>query len=184
MSSALVGQIISELGKQQYINSCLGGNTRGPSFGGVVCYYYHKPRHVIRDSKKLQNQNKRFLRSHIAYTNEASDQSLQFSAKELAKFHLYQESLKSPSTLITAIAESGNLNTCLVSSSSYEWVIDSGVTYHMTSNSSLFATFQSQPSTSTVTLAYGSHSSVLGSSTIFPTPYSSVIRLALTKFLF
>ena len=74
---------------------------------------------------------------------------------------MYQESLKSPSTPITAIAESGNPNKCLVSFSSSEWVIDSGVTDHMISNSSLFSTFQSQPSTFTVTLADGSQSSVL-----------------------
>ena len=87
---------------------------------------------------------------------KASDQSIQFIAEELVRFHLYQESLKSPSTPITAIAESGNSNKCLVSSSSSEWVIDSGVTDHMTGNSSLFSTFQSHPSTSFVTLAYGS----------------------------
>ena len=40
----------------------------------------------------------------------------------------------------------------------------------MTSVSSLFSTFQSQPSPSTVTLAYGSQSCVLGSGTIVPTP--------------
>ena len=50
----------------------------------------------------------------------------------------------------------------------------------MTGNSSLFFTFQSQPSTSTVTLADGSQSCVLGSGTIFPTPslpLSSVLSL-------
>ena len=40
----------------------------------------------------------------------------------------------------------------------------------MTSNSSLFSTFQSQPSPSTITLADGSYSCVLGSDTIVPTP--------------
>ena len=77
-------------------------------------------------------------------------------AEEFGRFHLYHESLKPPSTPITAIAESGNPNKCLVSSSSSEWIIDSIATNHMTSNSSLFSTFQSQPSTSTVTLADGS----------------------------
>ena len=59
---------------------------------------------------------------------------------------------------------------CLVSSSFFEWVIDSEATYHLTGNSSLFSTFQSQPSTSTVTLEDGSQSCVLGSSTIVPIP--------------
>ena len=109
-----------------------------------MCYYWRKPGHVIQDCKKLQNRNQRFPSTHIASSNEASAHSVQFSADELAKFHLYQESLKSPSTPIKAIAELGNPNTCLVSSSSFEWVIDSGATYHMTGNFNLFSTFQSQ----------------------------------------
>ena len=83
---------------------------------------------------------------------------------------MYQESLKSLSTQITAIVELSNSNKCLVSSSSSEWVIDSRAIDHMTSNSSLFSTFQSQPSTSIVTLADGSQSCVLGPNIIFPTP--------------
>ena len=86
---------------------------------------------MIRDCKKRQSRNQRFPSAHVASVNEVSDQSVQFTIEELARFHLYQESLKSPSTLITAIAESGNSNKCLVSSSSFEWVIDSGATYHM-----------------------------------------------------
>ena len=88
--------------------------------------------------------------------------------------------MRSPSTPITTIVESGNLNKCLVSSSSSKWVIDSRATDHMTGNSSLFSTFQSQPSPSIVTLADGSHSCVLGSSTIVPTPsipLTSVLNL-------
>ena len=77
-------------------------------------------------------------------------------AEELARFHLYQESLKSPSTPITTIAESGNPNKCLVSSSSFKWVIDYRATDHMTCNSSLFSTFQSHPSTFPITLVDGS----------------------------
>ena len=52
MSSALVGRSSGESEKQQYINSGPGGNSRGTSSGGVVCYYCHKPDHVIRDCKK------------------------------------------------------------------------------------------------------------------------------------
>ena len=125
---------------------------------------------MIRNCKKRHNRNQKFHSAHIASTTEASDQSVQFLAAELARFQLYQDSLRSPSTPITAIAESGNPNKCLVSSSSSEWVIDSRATDHMTSNSSRFSTFQSQPSPSTVTLAYGSHSCVLRSGTIVLTP--------------
>ena len=65
------------------------------------------------------------------------------------------------------MVESGNLNTYLVSSSS-EWVIDFGATY------------QSHPSTPTVTLEDGSQSCILGLGTIFPTssiPLLSVLSL-------
>ena len=113
---------------------------------------------MICDCKKQQNRNHKFQSAHIASTTEASDQSVQFSAAELARFQLYQDSFRSPSTPITAIAESGNPNKCLVSSSSSEWVIDSRATDHMTGNSSIFFTFQSQSSPSTVTLVDGSHS--------------------------
>ena len=117
---------------------------------------------------------------HIASSNETSDQLVHFSVEELYRFHLYQESLKSLSTPFTTIAELGNPNTCLVSYSSFQWVIDSGATDHMTSNSSLFSTFKSQPSTSIVTLADGSQFCVLRSGTIFPTPsnpLSSILSL-------
>ena len=180
MSSALVGRNIGESKKQQYRNSGPSSNSGGTSSEGVVCYYCHKPGHVIRDCKKRQSRNQRLQSTHVASTNEASDQLVQFTAEELARFHLYQESLKSPSTPIIVIAESSNPNKCLVSSSSSEWVIDSGATDHMTGNSSLFSTFQSHPSTSSVTLADGSQSCVIESGTIFPTPslpLSSVLSL-------
>ena len=59
--------------------------------------------------------------------------------------------------------------TCLISSSTI-LVINSGVIDHMTGNSNLFTTFQSHPSTSTITLANGSTSCVLQSGTIHATP--------------
>ena len=58
---------------------------------------------------------------------------------------------------------------CSISSSS-SWVIDFGATDHMIGNFSLFTTFQSHPFTSTVTLADGSTSCVLGSGTIHLNP--------------
>ena len=143
MSSALVGRNSGESGKPQYRISGPGGNTREPNSEEVVCYYCRKPGHVIRDCKKLQNRNQRFPSAHIASSTKAFDQSVQFSENELARFHLYQKSLQSPYTPVTTIAESGNPNTCLVSSSSSEWVSDSRATDHMTGNSSLFSTFRS-----------------------------------------
>ena len=61
------------------------------SSGGVVCHYYHNPRHVRRDCRKLQNRNRRFPYIH--------------------------ESLKGVSTPSTMLAEFGKPNTCLISSS-------------------------------------------------------------------
>ena len=127
---------------------------------GVVCHYCHNPGHVHQNCRKLHNKNRRFQSVH------------------------HQKSLQSPSTSINTLAESGKTNTCFISSSS-TWVIDFGATDHMTSNSSVFTTFQSHPSTSTVTLADGSTSCVLGSGTIHPTPLiTSTSILSLPQFSF
>ena len=140
---------------------------------------------MIRDCKKRQTQNQKFQSTHIASTTEASNQSVQFSAAELARFQLYQDSLRSSSTPITAIAKLGNQNKCLVPSSSSKSVIDSGIIDHMTVNSSFFSTFQSQPSPSTVTLADGLQSCVLASATIVPTPSIPLTSiLSLSNFSF
>ena len=97
---------------------------------------------------------------------------------------LYQKSLKSTSTYISTLPKSGKTNTCFLSSSS-TWVIDSRATNHMTSNSSLFTTFQSHPATSSVTLVDGSTSCVLRSETIHPTPLISLTSiLSLPQFSF
>ena len=113
---------------------------------------------MIQDCKKRQSQNQRVQPAHVASTNEALDQLVQFTAEELARFHLYQESLKSPFTSITVIAESSNPNKCLVFSSSFERVIDFGAIDDMKGNSNIFSTFQSHPSTSSVTLVDWSQS--------------------------
>ena len=76
MSSALVVQNIGESEKQQYRNSGPGGNFKGLTFGGDVCYYCRKPEHVIRDCKKQQSRNQGFPSTHVASTNEALDLSI------------------------------------------------------------------------------------------------------------
>ena len=109
---------------------------------------------------------------------EASKAIVTIPADEYAKLLEDQETLKNSSHSVTAIAESGNPNKCLVSSTS-KWVIDSGATDHMTGNPNLFTTFESQTS-SLVTLADGSKSTVLGLGTVHPTPLlslSSVLNL-------
>ena len=108
---------------------------------GVVCHYCHNPRHVLQNCRKLQNKNKIFQFVH------------------------YHKLLKAASTSISTLIESGKTNTCFISSPS-TLVIDSGAIDHMTGNSSLFITFQSHPSTSTVTLTDRSISCVLGSGKI------------------
>ena len=44
---------------------------------------------MIDDCKKQQNRNQKFQSAHITATTKASDQSVQFSAAELARFQLY-----------------------------------------------------------------------------------------------
>ena len=128
--------------------------------GGVVCHYCHNPRHVRQHCRKLQNKNRKFQSIH------------------------HQKSLKCASTSITSLVESSQTNKCFISSSS-TWVIDFGATDHMTGNSSLITTFQSHPSTSTVTLADGSTSCALRFGTIHPTPLITLTYvLSLSQFSF
>ena len=51
MSSALVSRNSGESKMQQYRSNGSGSNSRGTNSGGVVCYYWHKPGHVIRDCR-------------------------------------------------------------------------------------------------------------------------------------
>ncbi|EOX99943.1 Cysteine-rich RLK (RECEPTOR-like protein kinase) 8 [Theobroma cacao] len=68
----------------------------------------------------------------LAYTNNSALVSRQNNISDkFAQFSRYQESLKSTTSPITAIAESSNSTTCLISTSS-KWVIDSGASDHMT----------------------------------------------------
>ena len=110
--------------------------TNNKPSGGVVCHYCHNPGHERWNCRKLQNKNRTFQSVH------------------------YQKSLKFAFTSIITLVESSKTHTCFISSSS-TWVIDFRATDHMTSNYSLFTMFQSHPSTSTVTLAYGLTSCVL-----------------------
>ena len=146
----------------------------GQSSGGVVCYYCHKPGHTRRECRKLLNRNQRFQYAHVASTSNTLEQLVVLFADEYAKL------LKPASTLTNALVELGKSDTCLMSFS-FNRVIDFGATDHMIGNSSLFTTFQSHPSTSTVTLANGSKSCVLGSGTINPTPLT---HLSLPHFSF
>ncbi|XP_073158713.1 uncharacterized protein [Henckelia pumila] len=114
LNSALVSRNnISESGRYQHKNDGKGVgssnydkhfDTRG--FRGIVCHYCHKPGHMKRDCGKLQN--KKPQSAYIASTNGTSEQFVTVPADEYVKFSQYQESLKSSSTPITAIAESGS----------------------------------------------------------------------------
>ena len=123
-------------------------------------YYCHNLGHVRQKYKRLQRKNRRFQSSP------------------------YQKSLKSTSTSITTLVELGKTNTCFIFSSS-TWIIDFGATDHMTGDSCLFTTFQSHPSTSTVTLADGSTIFVLGSWTIHLIPLITLTSvMSLPQFSF
>ena len=134
--------------------------TNQKPLGGVLCHYCHNPGHVRQHCRKLQNKNRRFQSIH------------------------HQKSLKSASTSINSLVESGQTNKCFISSS-FTWVIDSAATDHMIGNSSLITTFQSHPSTSTVTLADGSTSCALRLEIIHPTPLITLTSiLSLPQFSF
>ena len=153
-----------------------------------MCYYCHEPGHTKRTCRKLQNKTQQPHLAHvetsIVVPSSSSEHSITISADEFAKFTQYQGALKNSSPPISAIAELGIPNACLLSSST-QWVIDSGATNHMTCNPNLFATFQSYTSPSNVTLAHGSTSPVLGSGTIHPTPLISLSSvLSLPRFSF
>ena len=186
-SSALVSQN-HDTGRSYNRSNNRGGGSnyrenRSQESGGIVCYYCHEPGHTKRTCRKLQNKTQKPQSAHVAAT-DTSEKKVMISADEFAKFSQYQESLKSSSTSITALAESGKPNTCLISSSS-KWVIDSGATDHMTGNPSLFSSYQSHNSSSNVTLADGSTSCVLGSGSVNLTPLISLSSvLSLPQFAF
>ena len=164
MSNALVNKNSNyEPVKQKTKSSGSALKPPGQSSRGVVCYYCHKSGHTRQEYRKLLNRNRRFQSTHIASASNTLKQSIVLYVDEYAKL------LKPASTPTIALAKSSKPDMCLMSSSS-NWVIDFGATYHNIGNSSLFTTFQSHPSTPTVTLTDGSKSRVLGSSTINPTP--------------
>ena len=125
-----------------------------------MSYYCHNPGHVRWKCRRLLRKNRRFQSSQ------------------------YYKSLKSASISITTLINSSKTVICFISSYS-TWVIDSRTTDHMTCNSSSFTTFQSHPSTSTITLAYGSTSCVHGLETINLNPLITLTSiLSLPQFSF
>ena len=117
--SALVSRRYEyEARRQQFRSSGRGVDTQGQSSGAIVCHYCHKPGHMKRDYRKLQSRNQGFRSAQVASSSDASGKSITVFADDFAKFSQYQESLRTSSTPVTAIAESGKPNTCLVSSSS------------------------------------------------------------------
>ena len=125
-----------------------------------MCHYFHNLGHVRKNYRKFQTINRRFQAIH------------------------YHKSLKSASTSITTLAESGKPNTCFLSSSS-TLVTDSEATNHMIGNSSLFTMFQSHPSTSIVTLVDRSRSCVIGLGTVHLTPLITLTSvMSLPQFSF
>ena len=97
----------------------------------------------------------------------AEDKMVTISAVEYAKLITrYQEYLALSSPVPTA---TGNNVTGLFSSSS-KWIIDSGATDHMTGNHHLFSSYTPYANPSSITIANGSNSCVIGSGSVHPTP--------------
>ena len=71
----------------------------------------------------------------------------------------------------TALA-TGNSDSCLATSS--KWIIDSGATDHMTGNHHLFSSYAPYANPSSITIANGSYTRVLGSRNVTPTPSVSL----------
>ncbi|KAK6131239.1 hypothetical protein DH2020_035020 [Rehmannia glutinosa] len=119
----------SDSKKPMYKNGNPGRNfpqnvgPRGPDLSHILCRYCHEPGHFKKDCPKLQRKNRFSHSTHLASAN-APLESVLISADDYAKFSQYQETLKSSSSSITAIADSGKPQACLISSSS-KWVIDS-----------------------------------------------------------
>ena len=63
----------------------------------------------------------------------------------------------------------GNIASSFATSSS-KWIIDSGATDHMTGNHHLFSSHTPYANPSSITIANGSYSRVIGSGTVEPTP--------------
>ncbi|KAH6783579.1 endonuclease V family protein [Perilla frutescens var. hirtella] len=129
----------------------------------VECRYCHEIGHIKRNCPKLRNK-KPPSSTHVA----DGSGSLTVSTSDYAKFLQHHERNSSSSGPTTALADSGKPTAC-VASSPTKWVIDSSAIDHMTSNPSLFSTFEPHQTLNPVTLADGSQSIVRGSGTVHPT---------------
>jgi hypothetical protein len=54
-----------------------------------VYHYCHKPGHMKRDCRRLQNKTQKTHSAHIASTNDTSEKSFLISADEFVKFSQY-----------------------------------------------------------------------------------------------
>ncbi|TYJ97231.1 Cysteine-rich RLK (RECEPTOR-like protein kinase) 8 [Cucumis melo var. makuwa] len=108
----------------------------------------------------IENQilQRLFVTIVIASTCDIPEASVTISADEYAKFQNYHDSLQasSSSTPVASTIAPGNTK-CLLTSST-KWIIDSGATAHMTSNSRLFSRPLSPAPFPSATLADGSTS--------------------------
>ncbi|KAH0688856.1 hypothetical protein KY289_016214 [Solanum tuberosum] len=102
-------------------NNKEGNNEAGRWNNDNTCRYCKEPGHIRRNCKKLQNRNQQTQTTAAAISSSPS--TVTISADEYARLTKYQESMPAP-----ALTKSGNKY--LISSSS-NWIIDSGDTYHM-----------------------------------------------------
>lgn len=109
-------------------------------------------------------------------SSSLSDNMILASAEYFSEFSQYQTSLNE-STSVNDFTESTKI--CIITSSN-KWVIDTGVTNHMTGNPNMFSSFQSHKAPSLVTVADGSTCNSVEYGTIKPTSsvtLSSVLGL-------
>ena len=150
-------------------------NNMGSNTGHVrTCHYCGLPGHIQRFCYKLHGRPSQQATTNVASTGESSacGKLVRMTEEELARYNQFQISQQVSQDSSTAtFAQTGNATVCL-SSASRPWVIDSGATDHMTGVSGIFSEFHE--SSSNVTLADGSVSTVKGVGTVPLTPSLSL----------
>ncbi|CAH9092634.1 unnamed protein product [Cuscuta europaea] len=182
MNSIDTAALVSDVSHGKRTNSVTTEGTRNSS---RTCYHCGAEGHVKKNCWKLHGRppqtSGQFPPRRVANTVIQdgilpTPSTVTISVDEYAR--LQQLSLTASSA--TTQVDTGNPAACL-STSSRNWVIDSGATDHMTGNESILDSFTSSANQSHVTLANGSTASVngLGTTTLSPNlSLSSVLYLS------
>jgi uncharacterized membrane protein YgcG len=148
-----------------------GGRSSGGGRGSKKCSHCGRTNHTIDFCWKLHGKP--------AWANHATidgDNSTPISEEQVLISKAEYDSILQRASSSSMVASS---NTCLHSSSSPSWVIDSGASDHMTGNSSLLSNISNPCSPFSVTVANGTKTPVQGIGTV-STPnltFSNVLYL-------